>query len=149
MASKRQRLNISSSSFAELRWDNIRFVGEEMWKKFNQTFAKWSLVLERGLRLDDRKDGHMMVMILEKKWVHFTKQLEATIISVVRKFYATSMLRVLLQLEFGGMRCHLTVRQSTSYSIRLIMMARTTWSPDFAIMIWIWSGGFASPRQSG
>lgn len=43
---------------------------------------------ERGLRLDDRKDGQMMAMILEKKCVHFIKQPEAAIISVVREFYA-------------------------------------------------------------
>lgn len=50
--------------------------------------AKRSLILERGLRPDQTKDGEIAVMIAERNWFNFTDQSELAIIVVVKEFYA-------------------------------------------------------------
>lgn len=47
-------------------------------------------MLERGLRPDDKNDGELMKMIMEMKWVHFIKQPDSAIISMVREFYVNA-----------------------------------------------------------
>lgn len=101
MASKHQRTSISSSP-AALTWDRAKFISEEAWKKYNYTIANKSLVPERGFRPDQRQDGELMAMIIERKWVHFTKPPESAIISMVRKFYANASVDGLTVVQVRG-----------------------------------------------
>ena len=93
MAPKRQRLSVggssSSSAAPPQAWDPAKFISEETFKRYRDSFGKRNLIPERGLR-PDRKDGEIMMMIMERKWVNFTKPPVSAVVSVVREFYANA-----------------------------------------------------------
>lgn len=92
MAAKWQILSMGdcSSSSGMQRWDGAKFISEEVWKRYKQSFSKRNLVPEHDFWPDQTKDCELMAMIIECKWVHFTKSPESDVVSVVCEFYANA-----------------------------------------------------------
>lgn len=87
MASKLQRGDSSQSAQA---YDRTKFVSSEVSKYFHNVLTWKYFMLEKGLRPDETQDEEMGVMIMEPNWFDLTEQPSATVISVVKEFYANA-----------------------------------------------------------
>lgn len=88
MAPKRQRASTLQSA---PQFDDTRFVSVARELRYHRVIANKNLVSKRGLRPDLRQDGEMATMITERRWSHLTRQLDPTVISLVREFYANAV----------------------------------------------------------
>lgn len=87
MSSKHQR---DDSSKPSTPYDRKKFISEATSDPFHTVLPGKVLIPERSLRPHETQDGSMAAMILERGWLDFIAQPEATIVSVVKEFYANA-----------------------------------------------------------
>lgn len=69
-------------------FDNTRFVNADTEAYFYNVLVGKTFILEWGLWPDDRYDGEMSAMIVERNWIQFTEPPPSASISIVKEFYA-------------------------------------------------------------
>lgn len=91
MAPKRQR-GVGSRSRASNQFDTSQFIGKVVSDHYHNILAAKTLILERGLRLDETlMDSHeISTMIAQRGSKEFTAQPQPTAISIVKEFYVNA-----------------------------------------------------------